>query len=51
MEWGKMVECSILVELAVCEGFTQKLVVHGEKGNYSKNEQYHIVGRGSYIGE
>jgi len=26
-----VVECSILVELVVCRGFAQKLVVHGGK--------------------
>jgi hypothetical protein len=26
-----VVECSILVELVVCVGFAQKLVVHGGK--------------------
>jgi hypothetical protein len=26
-----VVECSILVELVVCKGFAQKLVVHGGK--------------------
>jgi hypothetical protein len=29
-----VVECSILVELIVYEGFAQKLAVHREKGNY-----------------
>jgi hypothetical protein len=29
-----IVECSILVEVVVCGGFAQKLVVQGGKGNY-----------------
>jgi len=29
-----VVECSILVELVVCGGIAQKLVVHRGKGNY-----------------
>jgi hypothetical protein len=31
-----VVECFILVELVVCWGFAQKLIVHGRKGNYPK---------------
>jgi len=35
-----VVECSILVELVVCGGFVQKLVVYGEKVITPKNIKY-----------
>jgi len=43
-----VVECSILVELVVCGGFAQKLVVHGRKCNYPKIKNKKIANNSKY---